>query len=318
MNPEAFIKGRVRDWNRLAELVPRAGKPGGLASSEAQEFATLYRAVSDDLAYAQREFGRHSMTRYLNALTASAAQTLYRSHEPVARSIARFYAETLPGLFVELRPYVIAAAILFFGSALLAFAMVYVRPDDGVSVLGYSLTIRIREGVQWWKQLNGINQVGSATIMTNNLRIALMSFAGGMTGGFYTVYLALLNGFHLGAIFGYSAAVANPWPLAEFVVGHGVLELNEIVFATACGLALGRTLLQPGLSSRAVALGRMGRTAVLFMVGTAPTLVVAGLIEGFVSPSDVVPPVIKVALGVGTGVALYAYLLVFARRRTRR
>jgi hypothetical protein len=42
-------------------------------------------------------------------------------------------------------------------------------------------------------------------------------------------------------------------------------------------------------------------------------LVVAGTIEGFLSPSDL-PPWIKIATGVSTGLAMYSYLLFAGRK----
>jgi hypothetical protein len=52
--------------------------------------------------------------------------------------------------------------------------------------------------------------------------------------------------------------------------------------------------------------------AVRLMIGVAILLVVAGTIEGFISPAPVDPRV-KYSIGVITGVAMYAYLLFVGR-----
>lgn len=49
------------------------------------------------------------------------------------------------------------------------------------------------------------------------------------------------------------------------------------------------------------------------MIGSACFLVVAGIIEGFLSPSDM-PKAIKFATGIGTGIALYSYLVFVGRK----
>jgi len=48
------------------------------------------------------------------------------------------------------------------------------------------------------------------------------------------------------------------------------------------------------------------------VMGCACLLVIAGTIEGFLSPSNL-PPGIKIATGIGTGVAMYSYLLLAGR-----
>jgi uncharacterized membrane protein SpoIIM required for sporulation len=103
--------------------------------------------------------------------------------------------------------------------------------------------------------------------------------------------------------------------LAEFVIGHGVLELNEIVMAGASGLRVGYALLRPGLHSRKNALVQASQQAVKLMLGSAPLLVIAGLIEAFISPSDVIPLTAKIAVGAGSGILLYGYLALAGRKQ---
>jgi uncharacterized membrane protein SpoIIM required for sporulation len=105
--------------------------------------------------------------------------------------------------------------------------------------------------------------------------------------------------------------------LAEFVVAHGFVELSVIFVAGGCGLAMGDALLRPGLQTRGAALIERARASVLMILGCAPLLVIAGVIEGFVSPSGL-PWWVKLATGVVTGVALHAYWLLVGRATINR
>ena len=148
--------------------------------------------------------------------------------------------------------------------------------------------------------------------MTNNLQVMFLTFAGGATAGLLTAWVLIQNGLHLGAMFGLLQAHGMSAGLAEFVVGHGVIELSVIIVAGACGLYMGDGLLRPGLLGRGTALTLRARSSVLVILGSIPFLVVAGLIEGFISPSGL-PWALKVGVGVVTGLLLYGYWLRVGR-----
>jgi uncharacterized membrane protein SpoIIM required for sporulation len=96
--------------------------------------------------------------------------------------------------------------------------------------------------------------------------------------------------------------------LAEFVVAHGFIELSVIFLAGGCGLYLGDGLLRPGLLSRSAALVQRAGIGVRLIFGSAPLLVIAGLIEGFISPSGL-HWTFKLAVGLATGLLLHLYWL---------
>jgi uncharacterized membrane protein SpoIIM required for sporulation len=78
------------------------------------------------------------------------------------------------------------------------------------------------------------------------------------------------------------------------------------------GLWLGSAFILPGRQRRAVALVTRGREAVSLVCGAVLMLGVAGLIEGYISPSDL-PREVKLALAAVFATALAAYLLLAGR-----
>ena len=100
--------------------------------------------------------------------------------------------------------------------------------------------------------------------------------------------------------------------LLTFMAGHGVIELSCIFIAGGAGLMIGKAMLIPGDLTRADAIKKHGLEAILLILGIVPLLVIAGTIEGFISPADI-NPMIKYGIAVITGLAMYSYLLFAGR-----
>jgi hypothetical protein len=130
--------------------------------------------------------------------------------------------------------------------------------------------------------------------------------------GLGTIYYLAYNGANIAAVLAltYKSGFGND--LVTFMVGHGVIELSCIFIAGGAGLLIGSAMLMPGDLSRADALKTRGMEAVRLMIGVALLLVVAGMIEGFISPAPI-DPSIKYSIGGITGLALYSYLLFVGR-----
>ena len=143
--------------------------------------------------------------------------------------------------------------------------------------------------------------------------MTFFAFALGAVFGLGTLYVLAFNGASFGAIIAltYRAGFGNDL-LLGFVISHGVIELTCIFIAGGAGLLIGTALLMPGNLSRADALKSRGMEAVRLIIGCVPLLVVAGIIEGFISPQPI-PAVIKIGIGLLTGITLYSYLLLAGR-----
>jgi uncharacterized membrane protein SpoIIM required for sporulation len=170
----------------------------------------------------------------------------------------------------------------------------------------------IETKTHWWEDLNEANQVGASSIFTHNIQVTIYTFAFGALLGVGTLFYLAYNGAVIASVVSltYRAGFGND--LITFMVGHGVVELSCIFMAGGAGLLIGTALLMPGDLSRADALKSRGKDAVRLMMGVAILLVIAGIIEGFISPAPI-PASIKFSVGAVTGLALYSYLLLAGR-----
>jgi uncharacterized membrane protein SpoIIM required for sporulation len=87
--------------------------------------------------------------------------------------------------------------------------------------------------------------------------------------------------------------------LNDLVAGRGVLELSAIFLASGAGLRLAWAILRPGEGSRRDALRLAGAQSTRVVLLVIIALGIAGIIEGFLSPSGA-PVVAKVAVGLVT------------------
>jgi uncharacterized membrane protein SpoIIM required for sporulation len=310
-----FTASRQPRWAELEGLLARS-EGNGLRSFNADQieaFASAYRQVVSDLALAQRDFPDDQLTLWLNGLASRAHLRLYRAPAPSWRRFGRFFWTDFARRFRAARPYLLISALLLFGPAALAYVGALLEPTLRDALVPASLRQVMSSG-RTWTDIQPALRPGMATlIFTNNIQVSFLAFAGGVLFGLGTAYVLVTNGLLLGGVLG-AAQFYGVAPLVwSFISPHGYLELTCIVIAGAAGLMLGDALLRPGLQLRREALARSARHAVELAVGAAPVLVVAGLIEGFVSPSDLAIPV-KLAFGPVAGLALYSLLLTVGRR----
>lgn len=304
-----WLNKRKPHWSRLESLVERSGRRGvsALSHRELQELGLLYRQAASDLATIREDPTHPQLAAYLNQLLGRAHNLIYMGRRADPTRIFRFYRETFPQVFRATFAYTLAAFALFLAGAVTGFLLSLLDPSFQRFWLGGPMSDTIERREMWTHSILTIKPLASSLILTNNLAVAFTVFAAGITAGLGTIYLLVVNGLLLGVITTACWQAGISLSLWGFVAPHGVLELPAIFIAGGAGLLLARSLLFPGLLPRRDSLARAGGEAVRLVLGTIPLLVLAGFIEGFLSPLDL-PVSAKFVFAGALGSLLVLYL----------
>ncbi len=310
MTVHEFIRSHQGQWKDLEGFLGQARRLS-LARVPLDEFrkgSALYRQTVADLAYARMRFVDHSVVKELERLVAQAHSFLYQAGRAQSRNWWDFWRRTWPARVREAaRPILLATAIFWVGSVL-----GYILTAQHPVLEGFFISPPMREAINsghlWTESVTRTAPAAGTHIATNNIQVSLVVWALGLTLGIGTVWLVFFNGIMLGSVAAACAHAGMLRPLAEFVVGHGSLELPAIWISAGAGLLLAEAILFPVRYYRRDELRIQGRRSVQIVLGMVPMLLVAAAIEAFVSPSNL-PGTAKAFLGAALFAALVAYVV---------
>lgn len=320
MTPARFLETRSKAWQALEQLVDKAQRGGitALTGEQLHQLARMYPAVVVDVARARMYDLDPNTQKRINQLAINAHGLLYR--RKVRRpflALWHFFRRDYPQLFRRLWPYVTLSFVLFGIGSLGTYASTRLIPSHAYLFVPTDMDMAdMAPGVSAQdisERFRKMPKPPMATgIMANNVNVAFNAFALGITAGIGTCYILLFNAMMLGGFVGHFANHGLLFELWCFLVPHGVLEIFAILVAGGAGLRLGLSLAIPGALKRSASLRHGAKEAVLLVLGTVPMFVVAGLIEGFITPSYL-PGAFKLVLGLAAGGLTVTYLLWVGR-----
>lgn len=311
MDVDRFIAQNQAGWTRLEELVrvPRAR----LTPEQVDELVRLYQRTSAHLSHVRTERADPSLTARLTRLVANAAGVLYGTRARSLAGIGRFFTTSFPAAVWHARRFVAASALLLLVPAL-AFGTWISVSDEALEASGPDAVREayVEEDFEAYYSSAPAGQFATE-VTVNNIQVAILAFAAGALVCVVTAYILVSNGATVGLAGGLFVAVGQQTKFWGLILPHGLLELSAVIVAGAAGLSIGWTVVAPGDRARSTALADEGRRAAAIVLGLVLAFIVAGTIEGFVTPSGL-PTVARVAVGVAAATSFWAYVIVLGRR----
>jgi uncharacterized membrane protein SpoIIM required for sporulation len=306
-----WINKRRPHWDRLALLLARSDQSGlgQLSRTELQELALLYRQVAADLSVLRRDETARTYTEHVNQLLARAHHIIYSGRKTNIATLFRFLKDEYPAIFQHQLPFVAAALFVSVAWGLLGAALTSARPEFMRHFVGPSMIATMERHQMWTQSIVSVAPMETSHIMTNNLSVSFVMFAGGIAFGVMTFVLLYVNGMMLGVIGAACHQYGMSLALWSFVAPHGALELPAIIIAGGAGFRLGHSMLFPGVYRWKESVARGGIEATRLVSGVIPMLIIAGCLEGFFSPSHA-----PVWLKFTVGGLLFTLLLVWLFR----
>jgi uncharacterized membrane protein SpoIIM required for sporulation len=305
---DRFIATHEASWRRLDDLVARARRGiRRLEPGELEELLALYQRASAHLSHARGYYRDPPLTTRLTTLVAAANGVVYGKRARTLAGIRRFFAEALPASVWRTRRFVAASAALLLVPAIIVGAwMASSERALDVAIPESQQEALIASEFEDYYSSSPAGQF-STEVLLNNIRVAFTAFALGILVCLGTAFILVFNGINVGIAAGLFVDVGQAGKFFGLILPHGLLELTSVIIAGGAGLRLGWAIVAPGDRSRVRALTEAGRDSVTIVLGLMLAFVVAGIIEGFVTPSPL-PTWARVGVGAAVEIAFLAYL----------
>ena len=306
MDLDSYIANHRGEWQALDSAVSRSyrASPSG---DDVTEMIRLYLRASSHLAEVRSRYHDPALVDYLNGLVGRAHGAIYGAEARSLRGALSLFGARYRQAIRRTAPQILVVATLLFGVMLATDLWVAISPEARAGVVPPAA----REAVERADGSTTDVGLGSAEMSTyifrNNVQVAFLAFALGITLGIGTVFVIAQNALFIGLLAGAFQAAGKADAFWTLVLPHGFLELTAICIAGGAGLRIGWSLVDPGDRLRLAALREEANDAVLVVVGVIPAFAIAALIEGFVT-GRTGAPILEVLIGAAVAAAYLAFV----------
>jgi Uncharacterized membrane protein len=311
MDLDAYAAAHRQEWDRLENLATRRS----LTGAEADELIDRYQSAATQLSAIKTSAGSTAIGDRLSVAISRARLRFTGAAANPLQVVPRFFAAQLPAALYRLRWLTLAVAVATF---VIAGLYAWWALGDPRVMADFGSRADLRQLVDHdFVDYYSKNPASSFTgqVWTNNAWISAQAIAFGILG-VYVPYIVFQNAVNIGVTGAVMFAYGKGDVFFAYITPHGLLELTSVFVACAAGLRIFWSWIAPGPRTRGQALAEDGRALFAVAVGLVFSLFVSGMIEGFVTPSEL-PVWLKIAIGALALAAFLVYMLVVGGRAVR-
>lgn len=311
MDLDAYSAAHRDEWEALAWL----GNQRRFAGRDADELIERYQSGASQLSAIKATTLQSTQGERLSLSLSRARLRFSGAGNNVLSRIPIFFGAHLPAALYRIRWTSLVVAL-----ATIVIAWLY--GSWALNTPGVMANLGTDEMRQQFAENKFVNYYSenvpssfTGQVWTNNAWLAAQCIAFGITGVF-APYLLFSNAQTIGISGALMAAHDRLDVFFLYIAPHGQLELYSIFVAGAAGMTIFWSWIAPGARTRGQALSEQGRALFVVTIGLALSLLVSGVIEGFVTRQDW-PWVIKIGIGTIALAIFLWYQWVVGRRAAR-
>ncbi len=312
MKETNFINQNKKKWKELEELLQEERK-------DPDKLSNLFIQVTDDLSYARTFYPNRYVRLYLNNIAQQLFYSIYKNKSANKSGFFRFWKEELPDLVYSARKELLFSLCFFLVSIAIGVFSSRHDPSFANLILGNNyveMTLdNIKKGdpMAVYKKMNSVDMF--LGISLNNLKVSFFVFISGIIFCIGTLGMLLYNGIMLGVFQYFFIRYDLFWESFLSIWLHGTLEISSIIIAGGAGITLGKGLVFPGTYTRAQSFFLSSRKSVKILIGIAPIIVLAAIIESFMTRYTHAPDFVKLTIILLSAAFILLYFVFYPIHR---
>lgn len=295
MKESEFIQNNVVKWKRIEKAL---NSSNAFSDISPEVLADLYLDLTSDLAFSRTNYPEAKTTSYLNNLTFTFHNKIYRKERMRWEQIKHIFTHRIPLTLYESRGALFMSIIVFTIFTLFGTISQINNPNYADLVLGTSYVSTTLDNIEQGKPTDiyaSSPEIDSFfMIVLNNLWVDLRTFLGGILTSLGALIFLIYNGLMLGCFQTFFFQHGVGWESVLSIWQHGALEIPTIILSGAAGITMGNGWLFPGTYSRYEAFKRSAKRGMVILAGVAPVTVVAAIIESFLTRHTEFPTPLRI------------------------